>query len=44
MTVFEVEHPFKERAGCFAQRFALEVAESVLRAVAKAAPEDDERC
>jgi hypothetical protein len=43
-TVFEVEHPFKESAGFFAQLFALEVAESVLMAVAKEAPEDDEGC
>jgi hypothetical protein len=37
MTVCEVEHPFQERAGCFAPLCALEVAESVLMAVAQAA-------
>jgi hypothetical protein len=42
MTVFEVEHPFKESAGFFAQLFDLDVAESVLMAVAKEAPEDYE--
>jgi hypothetical protein len=42
MTVFEVEHPFKESAGFFAQLFDLEVAESVLMEVAKEAPEDYE--
>jgi hypothetical protein len=42
MTLFEVEHPFKESADFFAQLFALEVAESVLMAVAKEAPEDYE--
>jgi hypothetical protein len=42
MTVFEVEHPFKESAGFFAQLFELDVAESVLMAVAKEAPEDYE--
>src|SRR5215510_9070968 len=42
MTVFEVEHPFKESASFFAQLFDLEVAESVLMAVAKEAPEDYE--
>ena len=40
MTVFEVEHPFKESASFFAQLFDLEVAESVLREVAKEAPQD----
>jgi len=40
MTVFEVEHPFKESAGFFAQLFDLEVAESVLMEVAKEAPQD----
>jgi hypothetical protein len=44
MTVFEVEHPFQERAGCFAQLCDLEVAESVLRAVAKAAHGEYEGC
>jgi hypothetical protein len=42
MTVFEVEHPFKESAGFFAQLFDLDVAESVLMEVAKEAPEDYE--
>jgi hypothetical protein len=42
MTVFEVEHPFQESAGFFAQLFDLEVAESVLMEVAKEAPQDDE--
>jgi hypothetical protein len=40
MTVFEVEHPFKESAGFFAQLFDLEVAESVLMEVAQEAPQD----
>ena len=40
MTVFEVEHPFKESAGFFAQLFDLDVAESVLMAVAQEASED----
>src|SRR3989475_8565009 len=40
MTLFEVEHPFKESAGFFAQLFDLEVAESVLMEVAKEAPKD----
>jgi hypothetical protein len=43
MTLFEVEHPFKESAGWFAQLFDLEVAESVLMEVAKEAPQDYER-
>ena len=42
MTVFEVEHPFQESAGCFAQLFDLDVAESVLMEVAKEAPQDYE--
>jgi hypothetical protein len=42
MTVFAVEHPFKERAGFFAQLFDLDVAESVLMEVATEAPQDDE--
>jgi hypothetical protein len=42
MTVFEVEHPFKESADFFAQLFDLEVAESVLMEVAKEASEDYE--
>jgi hypothetical protein len=40
MTVFDVEHPFKKRAGLFEQLFDLEVAESVLMEVAQEAPED----
>ena len=44
MTVCEVEHPCKASAGCFAQLFALEVAESVLMEVAKEAPPDDQDC
>ena len=42
MTVFAVEHPFKESAGFFAQLFDLDVAESVLMEVAKEAPQDYE--
>jgi hypothetical protein len=42
MTLFEVEHPFKESASWFAQLFDLEVAERVVMAVAQEAPEDDE--
>jgi hypothetical protein len=42
MTVFEVEHPFQESAGFFAQLFDLAVAESVLMEVAKEAPQDYE--
>ena len=42
MTLFEVEHPFKESAGLFEQLFDLEVAESVLMEVAKEAPQDYE--
>jgi hypothetical protein len=42
MTLFEVEHPFKESAGLFEQLFELEVAESVLMEVAKEAPQDYE--
>jgi hypothetical protein len=42
MTWFEVEHPFQESAGWFAPRVALEVAERVLREVAKETSEDDE--
>ena len=37
MTVFEVEHPFKESAGWFEQLFDLDVAESVLMEVAQEA-------
>jgi hypothetical protein len=42
MTLFEVEHPFQERASWFEQLFDLEVAESVVMAVAQEAPADDE--
>jgi hypothetical protein len=42
MTWFEGEHPFQESAGLFAQLLDLEVAESVLMAVAKEAPQDYE--
>src|SRR6266581_585250 len=42
MTLFEVEHPFKESSGWFEQLFDLEVAESVLMEVAKEAPQDYE--
>jgi len=42
MTWFEVEHPFQERARWFEPLFDLELAESVLMAVAKEAPEDYE--
>ena len=42
MTVFAVEHPFQESAGCFGQLFDLEVAESVVMEVAKEAPQDYE--
>src|SRR2546428_5127238 len=40
MTLFEVEHPFRDSAGLFAQLFDLDVAESVLMAGAKEAPPD----
>jgi hypothetical protein len=43
MTWFEVEPPFQESAGWFEQLFDLDVAESVLMAVAQEASEDDER-
>jgi hypothetical protein len=42
MTVFEVEHPFKESAGWFEPLFDLDVAERVLMEVAKEAPQDYE--
>ena len=42
MTLFEVEPPFKESSSWFEQLFDLEVAESVLREVAKEAPQDYE--
>jgi len=42
MTLFEVEHPFKESASWFEQLFDLDVAESVLMEVAKEAPADYE--
>jgi hypothetical protein len=42
MTLFAVEHPCQESAGFFAQLFDLDVAESVLMAVAQEAPQDYE--
>ena len=42
MTLFEVEHPFKESAGLFEQLFDLDLAESVLMEVAQEAPVDYE--
>jgi hypothetical protein len=42
MTVFGVEHPFKESGGLFEQLFALDLAESVLMEVVQEAPEDYE--
>jgi hypothetical protein len=42
MTLFEVEHPFKESSSWLEQLFDLEVAESVLMEVAKEAPADYE--
>jgi hypothetical protein len=42
MTLFAVEHPFKESAGLCEPLFDLDVAESVLMEVAQEAPEDDE--
>lgn len=42
MSVFAVEHPFRESAGWFEQLFDLDVTESVLMEVAQAAPQDDE--
>ena len=42
MTVFAVEHPFKDSAGLFEQLFDLELAERVLMEVAQEAPEDYE--
>ena len=42
MTLFAVEHPFKESAGWFDQLFDLDVVESVLIDVAKEAPQDYE--
>jgi hypothetical protein len=44
MTRCAVEPPFQERRGVFAPLLDLEVAESVLRAVAQEAPQDDEAC
>jgi hypothetical protein len=43
-TVLAVEHPVQERAGCCAPRVDLEVAASVLMAVAQEAPPDSEAC
>jgi len=42
MTLFAVEHPFKESAGLFEQLFDLDLAESVLMEVAQEAPADYE--
>ena len=42
ITMFAVEHPFQESTGFFAQLFDLEVAASVLMAVANEAPQDYE--
>jgi hypothetical protein len=42
MTVFTVEHPFKDSAGLFEQLFDLDLAESVLMEVAQEAQEDYE--
>jgi hypothetical protein len=42
MTVFGVEHPFKESTGLFEQFFELDLAESVLMEVAQEAPGDYE--
>ena len=42
MTLFEVEHPFQERASWFEQLFDLDIAESVLMEVAQEAPADYE--
>jgi hypothetical protein len=42
MSVFAVAHPFRESTGFFAQRFELEVAESVVMAVVQEAPQDYE--
>jgi hypothetical protein len=42
MALFEVEHPFQDSAGVFEPLFDLDLAESVLRAVAKEAPADEE--
>src|ERR1700752_2962691 len=42
MPVFAVAHPVQERASWFEPRFALEVAESAVMAVAQEAPADDE--
>jgi len=42
MTLFAVEHPFKESTGWFAQLFALDLAESVLSDVTKEAHKDYE--
>jgi hypothetical protein len=44
LTWFAVEPPCQDSAGVFAPLFALEVAESVLLAVAQEAPADDEAC
>ena len=44
MTVFEVEHPFQASTGVCEPLFDLDVAERVLREVAKEASEDYESC
>jgi hypothetical protein len=44
LTWFAVEPPCQDSAGVFEPLFALEVAESVLMAVAQEAPADDEAC
>jgi hypothetical protein len=43
LALFAVEHPFKASADVFEPLFALDLAESVLMAVAQAAPAADER-
>jgi hypothetical protein len=42
MTLFEVEPPFRDSAGLFAQLFDRDVAESVSMDVAQEAPQDYE--
>jgi hypothetical protein len=42
MALFAVEHPFQGSAGLFMRLFDLDLAESVLMAVAKEAPADYE--
>jgi len=43
-TLFDVEHPFKKAQACSSSFFDRDVAESVLMAVAKEAPQDYEAC